>query len=217
MRKEQLLSALAAARLDPLRFRANVKLAKDAVELGAIQKVTELTPLIAYLRRRQLDTVLEIGTEGGGTFHVWCQLAQSDATLVSVDWPNVAVAPLATPNQLQAMGHDGQTVRVIRGDSHAETTLTLVENTLSGPVDLLFLDGDHSYDGVRRDFNLYRPLVRQRGLVVFHDVVAHRPETGCEVERFWLETKLRYWHREFIDPEGDRGFGPWGGIGVIRV
>jgi predicted O-methyltransferase YrrM len=37
------------------------------------------------------------------------------------------------------------------------------------PIDLLFIDGDHSYDGVRRDWELFSPHVKECGLVVFHD------------------------------------------------
>ena len=38
------------------------------------------------------------------------------------------------------------------------------------PLDLLFIDGDHSYDGVRADFELYGRLVRPGGLIALHDV-----------------------------------------------
>jgi len=37
------------------------------------------------------------------------------------------------------------------------------------PIDMLFIDGDHSYEGVRRDWQLYMPHVREFGIVVFHD------------------------------------------------
>ena len=47
-------------------------LAKRAVKLGANQKISELTPLVRLLKRRRLDTVVEIGTARGGTFATWC-------------------------------------------------------------------------------------------------------------------------------------------------
>jgi len=37
-------------------------------------------------------------------------------------------------------------------------------------VDLLFIDGDHSYEGCRLDFEMYRDLVAPDGLIVFHDI-----------------------------------------------
>ena len=39
------------------------------------------------------------------------------------------------------------------------------------PIDLLFIDGDHSYDGVKRDWELFMPHVSPFGLVVFHDTL----------------------------------------------
>lgn len=38
-------------------------------------------------------------------------------------------------------------------------------------IDLLFIDGDHSYEGVKRDFELFAPHVQKLGLVVFHDTL----------------------------------------------
>src|SRR6185436_5264751 len=63
------------------------KLAELAVFRGACQKLRELTPLVALLRRRKLHTVIEIGTITGGTLWLWCQLALPDAVVVSVDLP----------------------------------------------------------------------------------------------------------------------------------
>ncbi len=42
--------------------------------------------------------------------------------------------------------------------------------TLDGPVELLFIDGDHSYEGVRLDADLWLPKLVEGGIVMFHDV-----------------------------------------------
>lgn len=39
------------------------------------------------------------------------------------------------------------------------------------PIDLLFVDGDHTYEGVKRDWELFSPHVRPFGFVVFHDTM----------------------------------------------
>lgn len=41
---------------------------------------------------------------------------------------------------------------------------------LEGPVELLFIDGDHSYKGVRLDAELWLPKLVEGGVVMFHDV-----------------------------------------------
>jgi len=46
--------------------------------------------------------------------------------------------------------------------------------------DFLFIDGDHTYEGVEGDFEMYSPLVRRGGIIAFHDIVPGPPENvGC--------------------------------------
>jgi glycosyltransferase involved in cell wall biosynthesis len=45
-----------------------------------------------------------------------------------------------------------------------------VVETWSDPVRLLFIDGDHSYEATRRDFECWSPFCNEQGLVAFHDV-----------------------------------------------
>jgi predicted O-methyltransferase YrrM len=40
---------------------------------------------------------------------------------------------------------------------------------IAGPVELLFIDGDHSYEAVRRDAELWLPRLMEGGTVMFHD------------------------------------------------
>jgi predicted O-methyltransferase YrrM len=67
------------------------------------------------------------------------------------------------------------------------------------PIDLLFIDGDHSYEGVKRDWELFAPRVREFGLVVFHDT-------------FWDRASDPNWRREdmgvplFVDELRRRGY-----------
>jgi predicted O-methyltransferase YrrM len=40
---------------------------------------------------------------------------------------------------------------------------------LNKPIDLLFIDGDHSYEGVKKDWDLYSPMLKKGSVVIFHD------------------------------------------------
>jgi predicted O-methyltransferase YrrM len=63
-----------------------------------------------------------------------------------------------------------------------------VKDTLAGrPIDFLFIDGDHTYAGVKRDFEMYGALVAPGGLIAFHDIRTTGRER--EVSEYWKELK----------------------------
>ena len=45
-----------------------------------------------------------------------------------------------------------------------------VSRSFQKPIDFLFIDGDHSYDGVRTDVEAWFPKLSERALVLFHDI-----------------------------------------------
>jgi len=81
----------------------------------------------------------------------------------------------------------------ILGDSHDKGTFkSLMFKIRKRNVDLLFIDGDHSFDGVRKDYFMYSPLV-ERGIVAVHDIACERKDV--EVSLFWsnlIQTDHRY-------------------------
>ncbi|MEO8732948.1 MAG: class I SAM-dependent methyltransferase, partial [Flavobacteriales bacterium] len=78
--------------------------------------------------------------------------------------------------------------------------------------DYLFIDGDHTYEGVKADYERYRPLVRPGGKIVFHDVVEHR-SSACQVDRFWRELRETVSYREYINSADQGKFG----IGLVQA
>jgi predicted O-methyltransferase YrrM len=102
-------------------------------------------------------------------------------------------------------------MHLIRGDSHSEEVATRVRD-ITQSLDVLFIDGDHTYEGVKHDFVSYAPLVHPGGIVAFHDIAEHREQAGGDVPRFWNEVKTSYRHEEIIENR-EQGFG----IGVLYV
>ena len=194
-------------------------LAKRAVELGANQKLSELTPLVRLLRRKRLDTVLEIGTARGGTFALWCAVAQPDAVLVSIDLPGGMHGGGYSEQEAErfrGFARRRQQVHFLRADSHAETTRDELAAILDGrSLDFLMIDGDHTYEGVANDYRMYSPFVADGGLIAFHDILPHPQVPDCQVDRLWTELRQSGEHLEFTDADDDRGWGQWGGIGVL--
>ena len=118
----------------------------------------------------------------------------------------------------------GQRLDLVRGDSHDAAVVEHVRDLLGGRrLDLLFIDGDHTYDGVRRDFESYRSLVRPGGIIAFHDISPARPDNAAadaasaeqpgDVPRFWSEIKVDRDAQEFMDRNRLGAMG----IGVIRA
>ena len=57
--------------------------------------------------------------------------------------------------------------------------------------DYIYIDGDHSYKGVKLDYNLFWPKLNKNGFMVFHDVIAkgYLDKGLFGVHRFWNEIK----------------------------
>jgi hypothetical protein len=75
----------------------------------------------------------------------------------------------------------------IVGRSQApETRLKLVTMLRGRPIDLLFIDGDHTYRAVKADYEIYSPLTRH--IVALHDI-SHpwSPKIPEETMRLWSE------------------------------
>jgi len=55
-------------------------------------------------------------------------------------------------------------------------------------LDFLFIDGGHSYEEVKGDYNLYKDFVKNSGIIVLHDFELQ----GTGVKQFFDEIKLNY-------------------------
>jgi len=175
-------------------------------------ELLEMANLIAGLRPK---AVLEIGTALGGTLLLICRLSDPHATIVSVDLPvqTFAYRHYRVPI-FKSFRRNGQRLHLVAADSHTEETKSRVVRLLDGQsLDVLFIDADHSYQGVRADFEMYSPFVRKGGIVIFHDIVEHSSERGCEVDCFWNEIKQRYSYREIVE-NPTQG---WAGIGILYL
>jgi len=195
-----------------------VDLIRDHQIFGAIQQRNEIIGLLEMLRQNPPKYVCEIGTASGGTLFLLTQVCRPDALLLSVDLGLSFERCLVHAR----FASRRQKIVSVRGDSSAPETLGRVRSLLRGhPLDLLFIDGDHSYEGVKADFDNYSPLVRPGGLIVFHDIVRdfgtrYGKPTGHYtggVPVFWEEIKTGHRTSELIEDLAQDGYG----IGIVHV
>jgi cephalosporin hydroxylase len=186
--------------------------------LQTAQVRSEIIQLTELIGQRRPKTVVEIGTAHGGTLFLWCQQADPSATIISIDLPGGIHGggyPYWKSWIYRRFPLPTQKLHLLRGDSHQPEMFARLKTVLpgDGKVDFLFIDGDHTYEGVKADFEMYSGLVRPGGLIVFHDICKHPEALNCQVDRFWQEVKNERRAREFVH---DSNQGTCG-IGVIEV
>jgi predicted O-methyltransferase YrrM len=182
---------------------------------GPHQLRPEITGFLAMARQEQPRAVCEIGMANGGTTFLLGQALPSTEIMIGMD-----LFVRRRPRLLH-FARPGQRIALLDGDSSSLPTIDKVREILGGrSLDLVFIDGDHSLEGVYRDFCAYRPFVRDGGLIAFHDIVEDSfTRTGVRTEhwtggvpRLWRELKGRYRSQEFVSSSEQDGLG----IGVIR-
>ena len=169
----------------PVQMYRGVKLGRLAIRCEAFQKLSEVAPFLALIGRPR--TIVEIGAGKGGMLAAFCAAAKEDATIVSVDLEGSPFgggrATLYSAARANAKPRPEAASRTWYSLDPAirERTAALTPNG----VDVLLIDGDHSYEGVSGDFRIYSPLVVPGGIVALHDIGTHSVVTTCEVDRLW--------------------------------
>lgn len=210
--------------------------------LSALQLRDELTGLAKRARDIEPDTVLEIGTANGGTLYTWCQYLDDAAKIVSIDIPGRIFSPGYPGRKMDVFRTfaNGQELAFVWENSHLDATYERVrDNILANgeSVDFLFIDGDHTYEGVKQDFEMYRRLVADGGIIAFHDIVHHPDDPSvleqrrkttnvakrhlrwgeghrrCDVATLWEELTEKYRTEEIISHPKQT----WGGIGLVYL
>ena len=129
---------------------------------GACQRYPELAGALEHVAALRPRLLLEIGVDSGGTLFCWRQLGIETFAIT---------LPVPGPQYVKTHGAE-----LLWGDSHDSASYEWIWARTLGRhsprlLDVLFIDGDHSYEGARADFEDYEGLVRDGGIVLIHDVL----------------------------------------------
>jgi cephalosporin hydroxylase len=160
-----------------------------AYDIGMVQDSYEIRSLLTFLQQKKVRSFVEIGTSHGGSFYAFSAICKPGGHKVSVDLCGGAYGQpydVAYRNALLSKLCKG--ARFVMADSHDPSTPARVSEILGDArVDFLFIDADHTYNGVSSDYNMYRSFVKPGGWIGFHDIKqsAFHESLGVGVGKFW--------------------------------
>lgn len=182
---------------------------EEARAYGILQRKREWMKFMAYLDAHcpEFDSFLEVGTAGGGTSFYFNKLFKRGTSIDLTTCWNTEKLQSYNPNWQQWVGN--------------------ANDFVAEQYDFVFIDGDHSYEGVKKDYLHFRDHCK---IMAFHDIVASHPinDLFANVKQFWDEVKTKHKSIEIIDfTPGDCAVEvnepykstiknkEWGGIGCL--
>lgn len=192
---------------NPLDYSSSLTIPKRLNESAWHEHIPFAFACVEMLKPR---VFVELGTHNGDSYCAFCQ---------AIDMQGLQAECYAV-DTWQGDAHAGSYGRKIlrdlqaHHDPHYGRFSTLIQSTFDearsrfepGSIDLLHIDGLHTYEAVKHDFETWLPMMSERGVVLFHDTNVRK--AGFGVWKLWRKLEANYPSFEF-----KHGYG----LGVLAV
>lgn len=146
-------------------------------------EIAEFAKILLEVPEERRKNALEIGLGYFGSTHFLWRMLFGKTTTIEYQQDRIMNFGENTRSFFNRWVLNDNRSSFLFGKSNDVSVLKKAYDFLSeSGVDMLFIDGDHRYEGVMADFLLYEPLVKKGGIVAFHDCVAGVDNNG--VPRF---------------------------------
>ena len=149
-------------------------------------------------------SIVELGSHYGVSFFAFCEAAEafSPSTFVyAVDtWGGDEHAGYYNEDVYDRVERYWETHHRIRSRLVRSTFDEAVEHFEDRSIDLLHIDGLHTYEAVRHDYETWLPKLKHESIVLFHDINVRERDFG--VWKLWEEIKREATTYEVLNGHG---------------
>ena len=147
--------------------------------------------LLQFVRPERL---VELGSQYGCSLFSFCQAVRDfklDTEINAVDMWSGDIGAEITGEEVYAL------VQKTAATYYPEVNLHLFQmcfddarpNFADNSIDILHIDGGHTFEDVEHDFTTWLPKLKENGIVLFHDVYSPIDQGSCD---HWEKTKKEY-------------------------
>ena len=180
--------------------------------------------LISYINP---DLIVELGTHYGCSFFAMTQAIKDfklSTEIIGIDtWEGEEHAGIYSEEVLELVKSTIEKEYVNLNIKLMQMYfLEAVEKFNDNSIDILHIDGLHTYEATKEDFTNWLPKVKENGIVIFHDIANY---TGYGSHKFWNEIKEKYieyfefdhsWGLGILFPKGSKKYDTLKNTGLIQ-
>jgi hypothetical protein len=152
--------------------------------------------LIKFIEPR---VIVELGTHYGCSLFAFCQSCKDNnikSNIIAIDsWEGDPQAGYYGPEVFQIVNKTKmEFFRELNIELKRKYFSEALEEIIDETIDLLHIDGLHTYEAVKEDFESWLPKLSPNGIILFHDIADY---TGYGSHKYWEDIKVNYPSFEF--------------------